>query len=71
MQIHMQAFIHRHGQKQVGSKHQQTAMAQARQTENPQTGNNQGKVKTQSETARQRVNPRQAISIREGRDQTG
>ncbi len=32
VRIHMQAFIHRHGQKRAGSKHQQTGIAQAKQT---------------------------------------
>ncbi len=43
----------------------------ARRTWNPQTEDSPGEVQTQSETARQRVNPRQAISYRAGRDQTG
>ncbi len=43
----------------------------ARQTGNPQTEVSPGEVQTQSETAWQRVNPRQAISYRAGRDQTG
>ncbi len=43
----------------------------ARRTGNPQTEESPGEVQTQSETAMQRVNPRQAISYRAGRDQTG
>ncbi len=55
MQIHLQSFIRRHGQKQAGSKHQQTGMAQARQKSNPRTDEReiQDRQKIRKQTIRQ------------------